>query len=57
MEEFLVCYQVHQVLGNMLAGNGINSEGDGIIRVGCESKRLSIKKKKKIISISSFDKF
>ena len=29
MDDFLVCYQVHQVLGNMLAGNRINREGDG----------------------------
>ena len=29
----------------MLAGNEINREEDGMIRVGYESKRLSIKKK------------
>ena len=42
------------LLGNILAGRGINRAGKGVIRAGYGNKRQGSKKKKRIFNAASF---
>ena len=38
-EDFLVCYLVARLLGNILTGKGINRAGEGIVRAGYGNRK------------------
>ena len=39
-EDYLVCYLGASLLGNILAGKGMNRDGEGIVRAGYGNKKV-----------------